>query len=1024
MKLRTLLSNKKRAVSPVIAVILLIGLAVAAVAAIFLVILPLLEPTSNLQLDYAEVEYDDAYTTAADEGEGYGKGSLTLSNAGTGKIEIISFRVYYATSVIGGNWTEIKVHDRLDITKDNPYVIDPLTTEKLLSTGFAIPEENDDNNIYYRMTVTTDDGTVLDTTREENVVETEMQLAKDRPDISFTGTLDFIRRKKDIYPTLVSDNSAIKKVTYEVASDSEFNNIVRPTKSITEAGTGRYPWSWNTVNDSAEGEGLDNGSYYLRMTVYDYAGLSASTYPDAEIDFTIDNDYIKPKIADITGASKTNGLDLAEVGTSFSVNATITDSGSSVSAVKEAYIYYKLNDSSTTYTPTQMTNPSGDTWEGNMPADFVDSSTLQYNITYYVTAKDDDDNPETSANQDAGVLDTTKPNLYGHIPVTVVSDTLEGPSIELSINVEDKDTVDLVNLVWRERNDTGLLTPDSWQVENFIGQSGDSWTFTIPKENVTVDGIDYYFNATDPTGNANDGEASSPYHITVQDELAPHVLAFDPKIASPTIPGQDVTVRVKVKDNDPSFSTLRYITERGTVKMRYDIDKGGWSNYFDLSHTSGDSSIDPQPDAIWEGTIAGTNFIELTPVTIEVKAEDTSGQTSTIQTDIDVSEAGKPLFHVMGTANTTGTYDHQIEVSIKNYGGGDAVVTNMTVYLYDNTKLSYLGEPLLTQIDAAGIGGINPRWTNVSTPSEFPNGTERDLTNTISIDQNEIATLTLTYANDSGGYFDVNDMIVGIKFGFTYAGGTSNDYSSQMKANTTITAYQTTTQIRYFRSDSHNVNGWGAYNLGTTPSTGVQTLNEQTARWSGSLTVTWSVRIYVVHSDSSRTELTSGKSAQVVRSTDGNGLQSNTWVLSSKYDLTTTDAIMVEVYMDIGTYSYGPVNFITEQLNAEDLVASTWTIWYYTERDYNDQWNQRRTRGIFYWGDTSYNSRITNFKITTLSGGGGGGGANVLSLNAFSPVDTLSSRIDTSMNNISPLSLLWEELMVNTQQDFFTSKRI
>ena len=43
MKLITLYNKRKRAISPVIAVILLIGLAVAASAAIFLVVMPLFE---------------------------------------------------------------------------------------------------------------------------------------------------------------------------------------------------------------------------------------------------------------------------------------------------------------------------------------------------------------------------------------------------------------------------------------------------------------------------------------------------------------------------------------------------------------------------------------------------------------------------------------------------------------------------------------------------------------------------------------------------------------------------------------------------------------------------------------------------------------------------------------------------------------------------------------------------------------------------------------------------------------------
>ncbi|UCE12639.1 MAG: hypothetical protein JSV04_10650, partial [Candidatus Heimdallarchaeota archaeon] len=256
----------------------------------------------------------------------------------------------------------------------------------------------------------------------------------------------------------------------------------------------------------------------------------------------------------------------------------------------------------------------------------------------------------------------------------------------------------------------------------------------------------------------------------------------------------------------------------------------------------------------------------------------------------------------------------------------------------------------------------NPRWTNISSPSEGTSGTEINLNNNISVNIQETITLTLTYANDSGVYFNLNDMTIVAKVGYTYAYGVSTGYSdpNEMTFNTTITAYQTYTQTRYMRSDNQ---------LGTTQSVGFQTLNERSPRWSGSLSCSWYIEVWVRQADSTMIPLSSGKAALVTRSIDGSGLQSSAWACPN-YNLDSTDAIVVRVYMEIGSDTFGPVEFVTEQLGAEDLVGSTWTVWYHTERDYDSRWNQDRTTGIFSWGDTIYNSRVENFKFTALPGAG------------------------------------------------------
>ena len=119
----------------------------------------------QIRMRDAYVLYDDEYTLV--EGEGYGNGTVVLTNPGIKQIKIISLRIYYADSVVGP-WTEITENINIfqNISRGNPYIIEPLVISVKLTVRFPIPEENDDNTTTYRMTVTTDEGTVLDTAIE------------------------------------------------------------------------------------------------------------------------------------------------------------------------------------------------------------------------------------------------------------------------------------------------------------------------------------------------------------------------------------------------------------------------------------------------------------------------------------------------------------------------------------------------------------------------------------------------------------------------------------------------------------------------------------------------------------------------------------------------------------------------------------------------------------------------------------------------------------------------------------------
>ena len=297
MKFIALYNKRKRAISPVIAVILLIGLAVAASAAILLVVLPLFEPTTSLELNDAYVLYDGTWTKAIEDGNGYGIGTLVLSNAGTGAVEITSFKIYYSLS-IGSGWTEVSNAVSLDdISNTNPYVIDPLKTFDPIDIRFPLPQENDDFAIYYQMIIETSSGSELDTNKEAEVVDADdMRLAADRPTIG-SVVLGTIRRTHTVSPSGIDDNSEVKNVVFDVLPSG--GGVSVKSETLTEP---LWRWNWNTrtfTSPLGSLDGLPNDNYLMNITVYDYAGLSRSIA--ATVSFTIDNDYTPPTINYVEG---------------------------------------------------------------------------------------------------------------------------------------------------------------------------------------------------------------------------------------------------------------------------------------------------------------------------------------------------------------------------------------------------------------------------------------------------------------------------------------------------------------------------------------------------------------------------------------------------------------------------------------------------------------------------------------------------------------------------------------------------
>ena len=1008
-----LYKKKRRAISPVIAVILLIGLAVAAVAAIFIVVLPLMQPTSDLEMTDAYVLYDGSFTKTVDHGVGYGKGSVILANAGTGVIKITEIKMYHGESS-AGPWTEMTNALSLQaISPSEPFELEPLAINVELTMRFPIPVENIDSSRSYRMTVTDDDGKTMDTVKETAVNEEDMRLTKDRPDITPPTSIGTIRGASvQLSPaTTPSDNlgGEVKNVTYEVYTNPSdpVGTRVGPIKTITSS---PWKWNWDTLNSSLEG--LDNGSYYVRMTVYDYAGLSDTHDADA-LPILIDNDYIDPTIVSVTGESVENGPDIAEVGSSYAIEATIIDSGSQVSEIYEAFIHYKLNDSSTGYYNYKMAyDDVSETWKGNIPGTFITSEALANNLTYYISAKDADPllpggyyNENRSSDNFADVNDSVEPNFYSHIfegeEVTLLSTLVGDESLPLTIQVavEDKDVVNSVTLVWREKNDS-LMTPDPWQVLGNISGTGEVWEFRIPSINVTLDGLEYYLIALDPSNNtAYDGTPGNTYSISVEDLVAP-VTTIVSDVPAKITADESLTITASVVDNDLSFSWTG--SETGSMSLGYhrvgldleDAFNNPIYNWISMVHVQGDSSIGQT--AIWQGTIAGGNFTtSYSPVLLQVQAEDLKGLLDFVDETVYVSAPGTPVLrYVEDSVGVSGGSNHILSFDVNNSAGGSgdptATINGIEVTLTDNTKDPFVGNPLIIEVN--GSGGTNPLRSNSSSPSEGTSGTKITLNNTIQIGQGSTITFDLTYANSSGGFFDVNDMTVNVTLYYTTGQETLELF------DTPITTFQAFTQTRYMRSDSHVINGLSAYQWGTSQSSNFLELNEQSARWSGDLTVEWGIRVWIRHADSSETEVTNGNPQAVVTISSGDtgtSMEVEYWTPTPE-DMVVTDSIVIRVYMEIGGTSYSPVEFTTEQLGAIKLLDEQWTIYYHTTRDYRG-FPQTRTRGIFSWGDSSHDSRVTGIQFRAL---GGGGGSSIVSsaMNSSPGSSQPGSMISTDSN--------------------------
>jgi len=163
---------------------------------------------------------------------------------------------------------------------------------------------------------------------------------------------------------------------------------------------------------------------------------------------------------------------------------------------------------------------------------------------------------------------------------------------------------------------------------------------------------------------------------------------------------------------------------------------------------------------------------------------------------------------------------------------------------------------------------------------------------------------------------------------------------------------------RYMRGDQHTINSLTAYILGKNQSNiaRLQSIGDY-----GSNLAYWGIRVWKRTAEPEETEITNGTPvAQVSRNVNGYGIQTATWNCPG-ISLTQTDTIIIRVYCKNG----GPwtliATFTTEQLNATNLQQATWTIHYWTQRNYVRTEEGWMTTANYRWGTITYNSHIENF---------------------------------------------------------------
>jgi hypothetical protein len=171
----------------------------------------------------------------------------------------------------------------------------------------------------------------------------------------------------------------------------------------------------------------------------------------------------------------------------------------------------------------------------------------------------------------------------------------------------------------------------------------------------------------------------------------------------------------------------------------------------------------------------------------------------------------------------------------------------------------------------------------------------------------------------------------------------------------------TTTNTLYFNSGSNTACGVTAYLLDTDYT---NTLTTITSSQAGSLDVTYGFRVYVVTSNTSMVELTSGVQATIALSSNTTDQAQATWTCPTANIVLGYQSLKVDVYEKYGSGSWlSRASFITPVLITKQVVSSTWTFNLYI----NYTQTSTNTYSGFLFGNSNYRSTITGVTFSVPS---------------------------------------------------------
>ncbi|MHA1167788.1 MAG: Ig-like domain-containing protein, partial [Candidatus Hodarchaeales archaeon] len=264
MKLSSFLTRfKKKAISPVIAAVLLIGLVVMGSAVLMFMVLPLLNPAAEFEITSAYLFYDNDRTITYQHG--VAEVRFSLQQVGTAQVDITAVKLYYAETGVIAEGTEIEL---VDENGDGAWIISmqpsvtTTTSQEITTTGtnfvmrFRLPDISEDTPLDYKLEVYQANGQPESTSFGDD----GMNLGADAPRVELS--LDqYIRKVVPLSASATDTHGGVANVTYNIYNDAF---VLLHSETVDSQ---PFSWNWNTRDSN-----YPNGNYTVEVIAKDYAG--------------------------------------------------------------------------------------------------------------------------------------------------------------------------------------------------------------------------------------------------------------------------------------------------------------------------------------------------------------------------------------------------------------------------------------------------------------------------------------------------------------------------------------------------------------------------------------------------------------------------------------------------------------------------------------------------------------------------------------------------------------------------------